>query len=134
MGVSPPPESEDQSTAPSSPSLPSDTPAQATTDVIQQESQTPEAYKPTQQDFEQLSAFYRELNPRLNDAQVRASVMACAQFWEGPIGPVVEKMRAKLNKTRKTTPAITAAARPRRMRFADPVNDNAFMAFYADAA
>ncbi|WP_148295872.1 hypothetical protein [Gluconobacter oxydans] len=123
------PKREDLNHLPSVPSLPSDTPAQA----IQHEGQAPEVYKPTMQDFEQLSAFYRELNPRLNDAQVRASVMACGPFWEGPIGPVVEKMRTNLNRNRKTDPATTTAARPRRMRLADPVNDNAFMAFYSAA-
>ncbi|WP_156474562.1 hypothetical protein [Gluconobacter albidus] len=130
----PSPESEDLNPQPSSPSLPSDTPVEATTEAIQHEEQTQGAYQPTQEDFEQLSAFYRDLNPRLTDVQVRASVMACGQFWEGPIGPVVEKMRTRLNRTRKTAPAITTAARPRRQRFADPVNDNAFQVFYANAA
>ncbi|WP_172491848.1 hypothetical protein [Gluconobacter oxydans] len=126
-------DNEDLNPPSSGPSLPSSQPAQAVTEAVQHEDQTPEVYKPTQRDFEQLSALYREMNPRLNDVQVRASVMACAQFWEGPIGPVVEKMRSRLNKSsRKATPA-TMRARPARQRFADPVNDNAFIAFYADA-
>lgn len=126
-------DNEDLNPPSSGPSLPSSQPAQAVTEAVQHEDQTPEVYKPTQRDFEQLSAFYRDLNPRLNDAQVRASVVACAQFWEGPIGPTIEKMRSKLNRTRKTAPAITAP-RPARQRLADPVNDNAFQVFYADVA
>lgn len=133
MRVSPPSESEDLNHLPSVPSLPSSQPAEAVTEAIQHEEQTQGVYQPTQEDFEQLSAFYRDLNPRLTDVQVRASVMACGQFWEGPIGPVVEKMRTRLNRTRKTAPAITTAACPRRQRFADPVNDNAFQVFYAPA-
>jgi len=127
-------DNEDLNPPSSEPSLPSSQPAQAVTEAIQHEDQIQGAYRPTQEDFEQLSAFYRDLNPRLNDAQVRASVMACAQFYEGPIGPVIEKMRSRLNRTRKTAPAITTAARPTRQRLADPVNDNAFIAFYAEAA
>ncbi|KXV79473.1 hypothetical protein AD953_02075 [Acetobacter malorum] len=125
-------DNEDQNPLPTAPSLPSSQPAEAVTEANQREDQVAEVYKPTQRDFEQLAAFYREMNPRLTDAQVRASVMACGPFWEGPIGPVVEKMRSKLNRNRKATPA-TMRARPARRRFADPVNDNAFMAFYADA-
>jgi len=129
----PSPESEDLNPQPSSPSLPSDTPAQAIAEAIEHEGQVQGGYKPTMQDFEQLSAFYRDLNPRLTDVQVRASVLACGHFWDDPIGSVVEKMRTRLNKTQKTAPAITAP-RPARQRLADPVNDNAFQAFYADVA
>lgn len=118
--------SEDLNPQPSASSPPSSQPAQTITEAIQHEDQTQDAYQPTQEDFEQLSVFYRELNPRLTDAQVRASVMACAQFWEGPIGPVVEKMRARLDKTKKTN----VSPRPKRLRFFDPVNDNAFSSFY----
>ncbi|MDI6652474.1 hypothetical protein QMA67_05900 [Gluconobacter japonicus] len=126
-------ESDDLNPLSAGPSLPSSQPAQAVTEAIQHEGQAPEAYKPTPEDFEQLSAFYRDMNPRLTDVQVRASVVACAQFYEGPIGPVIEKMRARLTSTRKTTPAIMRA-RPTRQRLADPANDDAFMAFYANAA
>jgi len=125
-------ESDDLNPLSAGPSLPSSQPAQAVTEAIQHEDQAPEVYKPTVEDFEQLSAFYRDMNPRLTDVQVRASVVACAQFYEGPIGPVIEKMRARLNRTRETTPAIVRA-RPARQRLADPVNDNAFLAFYLAA-
>lgn len=134
MGVSPPSESTDLNPPSSEPSLPSSQPAGAITEPFQHEGQASDRYKPTAEDFEQLSAFYRDMNPRLTDVQVRASVVACAQFWEGPIGPVVEKMRSRLNKSsRKATQAIMRA-RPAHQRFSDPANDDAFIAFYANAA
>ncbi|KXV64766.1 hypothetical protein AD950_06920 [Gluconobacter oxydans] len=140
MRVSSPSESEDQNPQPSSPSLPSDTPAQAIADNLPREDQTSDAYQPTREDFEQLSAFYRDLNPRLTDAQVRASVMACAQFYEGPIGPVVEKMRARVHKLPHAKPAeaqkvILLPIRKRRTQhFPANYRDLEFEATYAHAA
>ncbi|GAD27645.1 hypothetical protein NBRC3257_2644 [Gluconobacter thailandicus NBRC 3257] len=126
MRVSSPSESEDLNPPSSGPSLPS--------------SQPTDAYKPTIQDFEQLSAFYRDLNPRLTDAQVRASVMACGPFWEGPIGPAIEKMRSRVHKLPHAKPAeaqkvIILPIRKRRIQhFPANYRDLEFEATYAHAA
>ncbi|MFT8979113.1 hypothetical protein [Gluconobacter oxydans] len=136
----PSPESEDLNPQPSASSPPSSQPAQAITEPVQHEGQASDGYKPTAEDFEQLSAFYRDLNPRLNDAQVRASVMACAQFYEGPIGPVVEKMRARVHKLPHAKPAeaqkvILLPIRKRRTQhFPANYRDLEFEATYAHAA
>jgi hypothetical protein len=90
----------DHNPQPSAPSQPANHAEGGRQIVVSQEVEQP--YRPTPADYDQLAAFYRELRPGISDAHLRMAVLSCGDYHAGPIGPAIEKMRAKL--IRKTAP------------------------------